>query len=157
MEIGFPLGMGIFLDNMTVNPEVYNQMKLEASGNNQKETTPVDPLEEEVEQPSLFDKKKEKTILNNRCYLFYGPSGTGKEMMVKTLAYETNSLLFSMATYLYYIACIYLYIYSTICIYYIVSYVFINISLFVDITSTSIAISDLTGRTGPRPDERIFH
>lgn len=94
MEIGLPLGMGFFPANLTVNPEVFNDKKLEALGNDPK-TKSRDKDDLESEKPSLFDPKKEKSIQNNKCFLFYGPKGTGKEMMVKALAYETNSLLFS--------------------------------------------------------------
>lgn len=83
LEIGLPLGMRFFVDNLTVNAKVFNERKL---GKVEKE---------DEEKPCLFDKKKEKTILNNKCFLFYGPKGTGKNMMVKILAHETNSFLFS--------------------------------------------------------------
>lgn len=86
LEIGLPLGMRFFVDNLTVNAKVYNERRL---GKVEKE---------DEEKPTLFDKKKEKTIMNNKCYLFYGPKGTGKNMMVKILAHETNSFLFSKIT-----------------------------------------------------------
>ena len=85
LEIGLPLGMRFFPHNLTVNADVFNKKRLQGAG-----TT----LKKEEDQKSLFDKKKEKTILNNKCYLFYGPKGSGKEMMVQALAYETNSFLF---------------------------------------------------------------
>jgi hypothetical protein len=91
LEIGLPLGMRFFIDNLTVNPKVFNNQRLKGAGTTIK---PKKPNEPEQEEQTLFNKKKEKTILNNKCYLFYGPKGTGKEMMIKALAYETNSFLF---------------------------------------------------------------
>lgn len=90
LEIGLPLGMRFFIDNLTVNPKVFNNQRLKGAGTTLK---PKNQDEDEKEE-ELFSKKKEKTILNNKCYLFYGPKGTGKEMMIKALAYETNSFLF---------------------------------------------------------------
>lgn len=94
LEIGLPLGIRFFIDNMTVNPQVFQKQRLKGAG-----TSPANlkSAKEDENEESLFDKKKEKTILNNKCYLFYGPKGTGKEMMVNALAYETNSFLFGEA------------------------------------------------------------
>ena len=97
LEIGLPLSMRFFPDNLTVNPQVYNNQKLQNMGTTKKKKKDND--QEVEEKPTLFDKKKEKTILNNKCYLFYGPQGTGKEMMVEILAHETNSFLFSKTIY----------------------------------------------------------
>ena len=91
LEIGLPLGMRFFPDNLTVNPKTFNNQRLEGAGTS---TKGLIPLNDDEEPESIFDKKKEKTILNNKCYLFYGPEGTGKDMMVNALAYETNSFLF---------------------------------------------------------------
>lgn len=88
--MGFPLGMGLFLDNLTINIDVYNEQKSEV-----KEATKENQEEEEKEPKSLFNKKKEKTVQNNKCFLFYGPHGSGKQMMAHALAYETNSIFFS--------------------------------------------------------------
>lgn len=87
--MGLPLGMGLYLDNLTVNVDVYNEQKSEV-----KEAT-KENIDEEEEPRSLFNKKKEKTVANNKCFLFYGPHGSGKQMMAHALAYETNSIFFS--------------------------------------------------------------
>jgi AAA+ superfamily predicted ATPase len=34
---------------------------------------------------------------NCRSYLFYGPPGTGKTMVVRSIAYETNSVVFDLS------------------------------------------------------------
>lgn len=91
LEIGLPLGIRFFIDNLTVNPKVFKEKRLKGAGTSPRKLKMKD---EDGKEESLFDKKKEKTILNNKCYLFYGPKGTGKEMMVNALAYETNSFLF---------------------------------------------------------------
>jgi hypothetical protein len=90
LEIAIPLGLGFFIENLTVNTDTYNKQKFKHITQN---PSPIDPLEE---SQSLFDKKKEKTVPNNKCFLFYGPRGTGKQLMVDILAHETNSLLFTL-------------------------------------------------------------